>query len=88
MERRNVRASELLTEAGTIKSNEVLLYAKKLMAVDEIDHHESDLYLKVTEASTALKQKYEHEWSVTRFIDNINHEPWYEFPFCYWENKQ
>lgn len=79
--------NDVLAESGKIEGNEVLLYAKELMAGDEIDHHESDLYLKVTEASTALKKKYEHEWSVTRFIDNINHEPWYEFPFCYWENK-
>ena len=75
---------DVRNEAGRITGTEVLVYARELMAENEIDHHESDLYLKVNEASTAIRDNYENNWMVTTFVDNIDHERWYEFPFCYW----
>lgn len=55
---------------------------------EHIDHWQSDLYLKVTPETTALVNKYRSKNNVTKFIDNINHEPWYEVPFAYYEDEQ
>ena len=58
---------------------------------EHIDHWQSDLYLKVTPETTALVNKYRFKKQVTKFIDNIDHEPWYEVPFAYsayFEDKQ
>lgn len=55
---------------------------------EHIDHWQSDLYLKVTPETTALINKYRFKKQVTKFIDNIDHEPWYEVPFAYYEDKQ
>lgn len=55
---------------------------------EHIDHWQSDLYLKVTPETTALVNKYRYKNQVTKFIDNIDHEPWYEVPFAYYEDEQ
>lgn len=55
---------------------------------EHIDHWQSDLYVKVTPETTALVNKYRYKNQVTKFIDNIDHEPWYEVPFAYYEDKQ
>lgn len=55
---------------------------------EHIDHWQSDLYLKVTPETTALVNKYRSKNHVTKFIDNIDHEPWYEVPFAYYEDEQ
>ncbi len=55
---------------------------------EHIDHWQSDLYLKVTPETTALVNKYRSKNHVTKFIDDIDHEPWYEVPFAYYEDKQ
>ena len=55
---------------------------------EHIDHWQSDLYLKVTPETTALVNKYRFKNHVTKFIDDIDHEPWYEVPFAYYEDKQ
>lgn len=55
---------------------------------EHIDHWQSDLYLKVTPETTALVNKYRYKNQVTKFIDNIDHEPWYEVPFAYYEGEQ
>lgn len=55
---------------------------------EHIDHWQSDLYLKVTPETTALVNKYRYKNHVTKFIDNIDHEPWYEVPFAYYEGEQ
>lgn len=43
----------------------------------------SDLYLKVTEESTALVKEYQHRESVTSFTSNIDKARWYDIPFGY-----
>lgn len=55
---------------------------------EHIDHWQSDLYLKVTPETTALVNKYRYKNHVTKFIDDIDHEPWYEVPFAYYEGEQ
>lgn len=52
---------------------------------EHIDHHESDLYLKVTPATTEIINNYQYKGNVTKFIDNIDHELWYEIPFTYYK---
>ena len=52
---------------------------------EHIDHHESDLYLKVTPETTEIISRYEFKKLVTKFIDNINHELWYDIPFAYYK---
>ncbi len=71
-----------------------LLYkARELMRPEEIDSQHingSDLYLKVTPISTELIEQYDWKENVKKFIDNIDHELWYEIPFAdtdWWESR-
>lgn len=61
------------------------LYDKIIKEVpkEHIDHHCSDLYVKVTPTSTALIEQYENKFMVSKFVDNIEHKLWYEVPFGY-----
>ena len=61
------------------------------MAPEEIDSHESDLYLKKTEVSEALVAEYQHRDNVTTFVDQIEGILWYDVPFAYdpfWIEKE
>lgn len=65
--------------------------AKKEMKPEEIDHWQSDLYLKVTPESKRLVNSYEYRANVTVFHDEIEHRPWFDIPFEYkpfWDEKQ
>ena len=62
--------------------------AVALLAKEEIDNHESDLYLKKTEISFKLIKEYKFKSSVREFYSNIDHQLWYDIPFAYdpfWE---
>lgn len=67
--------------------------AREQMKPEEIATYESsgsDLFLKVTPVSTELIEQYDFKENVTKFIDNIDHEPWYEIPFGntdWWETR-
>ena len=66
------------------------IYEKALAALpaSDIDHHETDLYLRKTPASEALIREYEFAANVTIFHDNIDGDIWYDIPFAYtptWE---
>lgn len=67
----------------TIKPSTIHEALAKSLKPCEIAHHYSDLYCKVTPASRAIMEQYEYKHLVTTFIDNIDHELWYEIPFCY-----
>lgn len=58
------------------------------MQKEDIDHHESDLYLRVNHTSSELINEYDYKWMVTKFIDNIDHVLWYEVPFAWTGTKQ
>lgn len=71
-----------------------LLYkARQQMKPEEIATYESsgsDLFLKVTPISTALIEQYDFKENVKKFIDQIDHVPWYEIPFGntnWWESR-
>ena len=61
------------------------LYDKIIKEVPKeyIDHYYSDLYVKVTPISTDLIAQYENKFTVSKFVDNIEHKIWYEVPFGY-----
>lgn len=75
-------------------NSKTLLYkARQMMKPEEIATYESsgsDLFIKVTPISTALIEQYDFKENVKKFIDAINHEPWYEIPFGntdWWEDR-
>lgn len=55
--------------------------AKEVMSPEEIDHHDTDLYLKVTPESKKLIEEYDYCWET--FDDSITGEEWYDVPFAY-----
>lgn len=62
--------------------------AKEQMNETEIDHHLSDLYLKVTDVSRKLISEYEYRKLVKNFTSHIDKQSWYEIPFAfdpYWD---
>ena len=57
------------------------LIALGMDAEKDFDRHRSDLYVRVTPISEEYLQGYKYKKQVTRFIDNIEGKPWFEFPF-------
>ena len=53
------------------------------MEENEIDNHESDLYIKVNKISKGWVKKYKFSQNVKMFRDNIDNELWYNIPFGY-----
>lgn len=66
----------------------------KVMKPNEIDHHCSDLYLKVTEESDKLIENYEFRGLVTTFKSirpDDKGSLWYDIPFGYipeWQREK
>lgn len=65
------------------KDSDIYHQALQKMAPDEIDHHESDLYLKKNEVSDKLISNYKFKNNVTIFRDQIDGVLWYDIPFAY-----
>lgn len=63
----------------------ITIYAAAVEALPacDIDHHSSDLYIRVTQESKALISRFQYRHMVTTFVDNIDHVLWYELPFCF-----
>ena len=53
------------------------------MPKQQIEHWYSDLYVKVTPFSKEIVSKYTYKNQVKTFIDQIDHELWFDIPFCY-----
>lgn len=71
-----------------ITPGEIYAVAVATLPAEDIDHHGSDLYLKITPAATALVRRLENRALLSRFRDS-NGVGWYDLPFCftpYWEN--
>lgn len=70
------------------------LYAALVAAGCEVDHHESDLYVRIAPAAAAIIQAYETRGTVTNrstFRSAIDGSAWYDLPFHYtpyWEAKR
>ena len=57
--------------------------AVALLPACDLDHHASDLYIRVTPKSKALRNRYQYSSMVSVSRDNVEGVPWFEFPFCY-----
>jgi len=67
------------------------LYTAAKKAGLEIDHHESDLYLKHSEQATNLIAVYDTGNTATVFRSEIDGELWWDIPFAYlpyWEARR
>lgn len=74
--------------ADKIKPGEICAAALATLPAEDIDHHESDLYLKRTPAAIALVNRLTTKSLLSVFRDPDGVE-WYDLPFCfapYWEN--
>ena len=78
-----------LAAGATISPAEAYEIAAASMAPEHIDHHESDLYLKINDVSRVIVGALDSRALLDTFRSNIEpHELWYELPFCYmpfWE---
>lgn len=71
-----------------IKPGDIYAAAVATLPPEDIDHHSSDLYLKITPAAAALVARLENKALLSRFRDPDG-VAWYDLPFCftpYWEN--
>ena len=63
--------------------SDIYTKAVETLPAEDIDHHETDLYLRVTDASRDLVNRYKYKGSVSTFVDQINGVLWYDIPFAY-----
>ena len=55
-----------------------------------IDNHYSDLYVRITNETSKIIEKYGFKNNVTRFRSNLTGQMWYDIPFAfdpYWEKR-
>lgn len=57
--------------------------ALRVLPASDIDHHETDLYLKVSEASSALVAAYDFRGNVEKFRSPLDGCLWFDIPFAY-----
>ncbi len=65
------------------------LYDECVKAEFELDHHESDLYIKDCQAARELLNR--HNQTFTTFTSQLDNTRWLDVPFMYtpfWDNKQ
>lgn len=77
--------TNILTEDANMN-----IYEELITAGINLDHHESDLYVIICEASSKIVAKYPHKDNVTRFKSAIDGKMWYDIPFAYkpfWTKK-
>ena len=71
-----------------IQPGEVYAVALATLPAEDIDHHNSDLYLRRTSASMSIIARLDPQALLTMFRDSDG-VVWYELPFCFtpfWEN--
>lgn len=64
--------------------------ALRVLSASDLDHHETDLYLKVSEASAALVASYDFRGNVEKFRSPLDGCLWFDVPFAYtpaWAEK-
>lgn len=59
------------------------IYEQLKNAGVKLDHHESDLYAKVTPESIEIINKWNYKSIVRIFTSNIDDSMWYDIPFAY-----
>lgn len=71
-----------------ITPGEIYALAVATLPAADIDHHNSDLYIKKTPAAVALVARLENKALLSTFRDPDG-VVWYDLPFCfapYWKN--
>lgn len=69
----------------------VALYHALLAAGVPLDSHASDLYVRVTDVSRALVQRYRWRAHVTTFVSQLDGLAWYDIPFAhvpFWARRE
>lgn len=74
----NYKIEPLKVTPGTVHE-----IAALLLPPEHIDHHASDLYIKVTPQATDIIKRLQPKSLLSKFIDNIERVYWYDLPFCY-----
>ena len=72
-----------LAAGATITPGEVWEIAAAYMNPENIDHHASDLYLKVNDVSRVIVGALDNTALLSTFTSWIDGTRWYELPFCY-----
>lgn len=73
-----------LAAGAKISPAEAYEIAAANMNPEHIDHHASDLYLKVNDISRVIVGALENTALLSTFYSNTEpRELWYELPFCY-----
>ena len=57
--------------------------ALRVLPASDLDHHETDLYIKVSEASAALVASYDFRGNVEKFRSPLDGCLWFDVPFAY-----
>ena len=71
-----------------LQPGDVYAVALATLPAADIDHHCSDLYLRVSQESKAIVSRLENKALLSTFKD-YDGVAWYELPLCfmpYWEN--
>lgn len=66
------------------------IYAELVAIGAELDHHESDLYVKVTPETNVALERHKSGYRLSFFVSPIDNRLWCEVPFAYspfWETK-
>ncbi len=72
-----------LAAGATITPVEAYEIAAANMDPEHIDHHASDLYLKVNDVSRVIVKALDNTALLSTFTSWIDGSVWYELPFCY-----
>lgn len=72
-----------LAAGEKITPGEVWEIASANMEPENIDHHASDLYLKVNDVSRVIIGAMNNTALLSTFTSWIDGTRWYELPFCY-----
>lgn len=78
-----MKTLEELKAGATITPGEVWEIASANMEPEHIDHHASDLYLKVNDVSRVIIGAMNNTALLSTFTSWIDGTRWYELPFCY-----
>ena len=71
------------TRKGKLNNNQLFNAIRKATTEDELDHHESDLYCKITPQTREIAKQWKFADQVETFRDQITGEMWFCFPFAY-----
>ena len=74
---------KMVGESMSIDPSNIYRELAKTLPANDLDHHNSDLYVRKTPKSTEIINKLTNKSLLSTFKDNIDGDIWYELPFCY-----